>query len=119
MRRSSAQKGFPMLTSALGEEILQLLQPRVTPRTFSIYRLFLLKFVDLVGDVEVSSTTPQNVGPWKNRAGVIVGNNPLSKATDVRVAVKTAEGITQEDHEGILKCVKGAVDLLDPTTSEE
>lgn len=122
-----------MLTSVFGEELLQLLQPQVAPRTFSIYRLSLLKFTGLMGDVEVSSITPQNVELWKNRAGVkispvtvsiyfralktlwnralkmglIVGDNPFSRATDVRVLVKTPAWITQEDHEKILKCVKG------------
>jgi hypothetical protein len=75
-----------MLTSAFGEELLQLLQPQVTPRTFSIYRLSLLKFVDLMGDVEVSSTTPQNVEPWKNRTGLKI--SPVTVSINFR-ALKT------------------------------
>jgi hypothetical protein len=68
MRRSSQQRGFPLLASAFGEESLQLRQPQVAPRTFSIFRLSLLKCIDLACDAEVSSITPQNVELWKNRA---------------------------------------------------
>ena len=61
-----------MLTSAFGEEFLPLIQPPVAPRTFSLYRLSLLKYIELTGEAEVSSITPQNVELWKNRAGVAI-----------------------------------------------
>jgi hypothetical protein len=35
---------------------------------FLIFRLSLLKCIDLACDAEVSSITPQNVELWKNRA---------------------------------------------------
>ena len=123
-----------MLVSVFGEELLKLLQPQVAPRTFSIYRLSLLKWIELMGDGEISSITPQNVELWKNKAGLnispvttsiyfralktlwnkalrmalITGESPFNKVVGVKIPVKTPEWITQEDHEQILKYVKGS-----------
>lgn len=122
-----------MLFSELGESLLQLLQPQVSPGTFSIYRVSLLKWVELSGDTEVSAITPQNVELWKNKAGLqmkpngvsiyfrslkalwnralnmgmIAVPNPFSRVAGVKIPVKNPEWITPEDHEQILKYVKG------------
>lgn len=122
-----------MLFSEMGESLLQLLQPQVSSGTFSIYRVSLLKWIELMGDTEVSSITPQNVELWKNKAGVkmrpngvsiyfralkalwnralkmgmITGENPFTKVSNVRILVGSPEWITPEDHEQIIKYVKG------------
>jgi integrase len=123
-----------MLTSVFGEELLKLLLPQVAPRTFSIYRLSLLKWIELMGDTDISSISVQNVELWKNKAllnispvttsiyfralktlwnkalrmGLITGESPFSKVSGVKIPAKNPEWITQEDHEKILKCVKGS-----------
>jgi hypothetical protein len=54
-------------------------------------------FINLMGDVGGSSTTPQ-----------IVEDRPFNKATDGRMSVKMSEGNIHEDDERILKCAKGS-----------
>jgi integrase len=122
-----------MLFSEMGESLLQLTQPQVSAGTHNNYRLSLLKWIELMGDGEVSSITPQNVELWKNKAsvkmkpngvsiyfrslkalwnralkmGMITGENPFTKVQNVRILVGSPEWITPEDHEKILKCVAG------------
>jgi integrase len=122
-----------MLISALGEELLHLLQPQVAAGTLSSYRLSLLKYIEMMGDVEVPSVTPQNVELFKNRAGVkmkpngvsiyfralkslwnralkmgmITGENPFAKATGVKIPAHNITWITDEEHKAIQKAVKG------------
>jgi hypothetical protein len=59
-----------MLISVCGENRPKLLSPQISPGSLSCYSLSLLKYIELMGDSEISSISPQNVELFKNRAAV-------------------------------------------------
>jgi len=121
------------MSSVLGEELLDLLKPQVSARTFSIYQFAIKIWIDIIGDVEIGSVTPRNVELWKNRAvakmspvsvsiyfralkslwnkalkmGLITGENPFRQVQNIRVPAKNIEWITEQEHEEILKHIIG------------
>ena len=58
------------MLSHLGEELLELLYPAVAPLTFFVYRLSFQKYIESMGDVDISSITPMHIELWKNRLGI-------------------------------------------------